>query len=135
MPERFSVSVETERGAIAAAAWLETNPDHPGIMVLAEASFLPFEESKPVIIAAALQLSTAGFKRWWATYGSEQKPSDSFTSGFLREIAWLRPCAAAPAPPEEPADPFQEEVAAQVDHALASVTLKPPPFTIKLFAR
>ena len=90
MPGRFSISVETERGACAAAAWLAANPDHPAIPVLAEKASLPFEECDPKVIAKALPHTAADFKRWWRDWGSEQQPSHSWTSGFLREIARQR---------------------------------------------
>jgi hypothetical protein len=91
MKQRFSVTLETTRGESAAANWLEVNPGNPGIPVLAEKSFLPFEECDPQIIAKALDLSPANFKKWWKAYsGSEQDPSHSFVQGFLREIARLR---------------------------------------------
>jgi hypothetical protein len=90
MAESFNITVETERGARAAAAWLEANPDHPGIPALAEKAALPFEECYPSVVAAGLQLTAADFKRWWRAHGSEQQPSHSWTSGFLREIARQR---------------------------------------------
>jgi hypothetical protein len=79
MPDRFSITVETERGSLAAAAWLAANPGHPGVPALAEKACLPFEECSPDVIADALQLSAATFKKWWRAYGTEQTPSHSFT--------------------------------------------------------
>jgi hypothetical protein len=121
MADHFSIGRETQAGIVAARAWLEANPDHTAVTTLAENASLPFEECAPTVIATTLQVSRAGFKRWWQTYGSEQEASHSFTFGFLREIARLRPAAALPAPPEEPASP-----------PAGGGTDRPAPFTVRL---
>ena len=121
MADHFSIGRETQAGIVAARAWLEANPDHPASRTLAENASLSFEECAPTVVATALQVSRAGFRRWWQTYGSEQEPSHSFTSGFLREIARRRSYTPPPAPAEEPAST-----------PAGGRTDRPAPYTVRL---
>jgi len=86
--ERFRIVHEEVCGEKAGRRWVNENRDDPrfGVVKQAAGRGRRFEECTPALLHELLAVDDSGFDAWWAIWGSDQQPSNSWTRSFLDAV-------------------------------------------------